>query len=107
MGTIAGGERLRGALSQHPMVSRRRGAVPQAEQPRLRLHGEADPTDPIGQSQQSYRGLKRYGVDSDFIVYPREPHGRREEKPLLDRLNRIVAWYDKYLRPNASSTAPQ
>ena len=69
--------------------------------------GEDDETDPIGQSQQFYRGLKRYGVDSEFVLYPREPHGLREEKHLLDRLNRIVAWYDKYLKPRSPSTAQQ
>jgi len=30
-------------------------------------------------------------------MYPREPHGLHEEKHLLDRLNRIVAWYEKHL----------
>jgi hypothetical protein len=42
----------------------------------------SDATDPIGQSQQFYRGLKRYGVESDFVLYPREPHGLREQAPL-------------------------
>jgi hypothetical protein len=26
--------------------------------------------------------------------YPREGHGLREEKHLLDRLNRIINWFD-------------
>ncbi len=95
-------EKLDGFIKSSPMTF-----VKNVRTPTLLLQGEADTTDPIGQSQQFYRGLKRYGVDSDFIVYPREPHGLREEKHLLDRLNRIVAWYDKYLGPNASSTAPQ
>jgi dipeptidyl aminopeptidase/acylaminoacyl peptidase len=72
----------------------------------LLLQGEDDTTDPIGQSQQFYRGLKRYGVASELVLYPREPHGPREEKHLLDRLNRIVAWYDKYLLPVHSSDSP-
>ncbi len=66
--------------------------------PTLILQGEADVTDPIGQSQELYRGLKYYHVDSDFVLYPREGHGLREEKHLIDRLNRIVAWYEKYLK---------
>jgi dipeptidyl aminopeptidase/acylaminoacyl peptidase len=37
-------------------------------------------------------------VPTELVIYPREPHGLREEKHLLDRLNRIVAWYDKYLK---------
>ena len=54
--------------------------------------------DPLGQSQELYRGLKHYGVESVLVEYPREPHGFREEKHLLDRLNRILAWYDKYVK---------
>lgn len=69
-----------------------------ARTPTLILQGEADTIDPLGQSQELYRGLKRYGVETEFVVYPREPHGIREEKHLLDRLNRILAWYDKYMK---------
>jgi dipeptidyl aminopeptidase/acylaminoacyl peptidase len=81
--------------------------VKNVKTPTLLLQGADDTTDPIGQSQQFYRGLKRYGVESDFVVYPREPHGLREEKHLLDRLNRIVAWYDTYLKPAAAPPTPQ
>jgi dipeptidyl aminopeptidase/acylaminoacyl peptidase len=45
-----------------------------------------------------YRALKRYGVESEFVVYPREPHGLQEEKHLIDRLNRIVRWFDAHLK---------
>ena len=66
--------------------------------PTLILQGEADRTDPIGQSQELYRGLKYYGVEAELVLYPREGHGLIEEKHLIDRLNRIVAWYEKYLK---------
>ncbi|HET8965879.1 MAG TPA: S9 family peptidase [Candidatus Acidoferrum sp.] len=69
-----------------------------AKTPTLILQGDADTVDPLGQSQELYRGLKRYGVPTELVVYPREPHGLREEKHLVDRLNRIVAWFDKYLK---------
>ena len=95
-------EKLDGFLKSSPMTF-----VKNAKTPTLLLQGEDDTPDPIGQSQQFYRGLKRYGVDADLVLYPREPHGLREEKHLLDRLTRIVAWYDQYLKPTASSTAPQ
>lgn len=68
-----------------------------AHTPTLILQGDADPIDPLGQSEELYRGLKHYGVTSELVVYPREPHGFREEKHQLDRLNRILAWYQKYL----------
>lgn len=73
--------------------------IKNARTPTLILQGADDAVDPISQSQMLYRGLKRYGVETDFVIYPREGHGLREEKHLLDRLNRIVAWYDKYVKP--------
>jgi dipeptidyl aminopeptidase/acylaminoacyl peptidase len=66
--------------------------------PTLILQGDADTVDPLGQSQELYRGLKRYGVETELVVYPREPHGFHEEKHLLDRIHRILAWYDKFLK---------
>jgi dipeptidyl aminopeptidase/acylaminoacyl peptidase len=73
--------------------------IKNAKTPTLILQGADDVVDPISQSQMLYRGLKRYGVETDLVIYPREGHGLREEKHLLDRLNRIIAWYDKYVKP--------
>jgi len=86
-------EKPEGFLNSSPFVH-----LKNAKTPTLVLQGDADPIDPLGQSQELYRGLKRYGVEAEFVVYPREPHGFHEEKHLLDRLNRILAWYDKYLK---------
>jgi dipeptidyl aminopeptidase/acylaminoacyl peptidase len=94
-------EKLDGFIKSSPMTF-----VKNVRTPTLLLQGEEDTTDPIGQSQQFYRGLKRYGVATDLVLYPREPHGLREEKHLLDRLNRILAWYDRYLMPVRSSDSP-
>jgi dipeptidyl aminopeptidase/acylaminoacyl peptidase len=66
--------------------------------PTLILQGDADTVDPLGQSQELYRGLKRYGVETELVVYPREPHGLREEKHLIDRLNRVLDWYDRHMK---------
>src|SRR5262252_3518716 len=95
-------EKLDGFIKSSPITH-----VKNVKTPTLLLQGEDDTTDPIGQSQQFYRGLKRYGVDTDLVLYPREPHGLREEKHLLDRLARIVAWYDRYLKPVRTSDSPQ
>jgi dipeptidyl aminopeptidase/acylaminoacyl peptidase len=72
--------------------------VKMAKTPTLILQGEADVVDPIGQSQQFYRGLKRYGVETELVVYPREGHGFREEKHIVDYLNRLTSWFDRYLK---------
>ncbi len=86
-------EKLDGFLRSSPITH-----VKNARTPSLILQGEADTTDPMGQSQQLYRGLKRYGVETTFVVYPREGHGLREEKHLIDRLTRVLTWYETHLR---------
>jgi dipeptidyl aminopeptidase/acylaminoacyl peptidase len=77
--------------------------IKNAKTPTLILQGEADTTDPISQSQMLYRGLKRYNVPVVFVVYPREPHGLREQKHIVDRYRRSVEFVDKYLRTGIES----
>ena len=72
--------------------------VKNARTPTLILQGEADTTDPISQSQMLYHALKRYNVPSEFVVYPREPHGLREQKHIADRYRRTLEWVAKYLQ---------
>jgi dipeptidyl aminopeptidase/acylaminoacyl peptidase len=72
--------------------------VKNAKTPTLILQGEADPIDPIGQSQELYRGLKRYGVEAEFVLYPREPHGFQEAKHRVDVEKRMLAWFEKYVK---------
>src|SRR5216683_2946462 len=86
-------EKIAGFLNSSPFVH-----LKNVKTPTLILQGDADPVDPLGQSQELYRGLKHYGVETELLVYPREPHGFHEEKHLLDRLNRILTWYDKHLK---------
>jgi dipeptidyl aminopeptidase/acylaminoacyl peptidase len=93
-------EKPEGFLNSSPFIH-----MKNAKTPTLVLQGDADTIDPLGQSQELYRGLKRYGVEAELVVYPREPHGFHEEKHLLDRLNRILAWYDKYLKPDVVKPA--
>jgi dipeptidyl aminopeptidase/acylaminoacyl peptidase len=92
-------EKLDGFIKSSPI-----SYVKNAKTPTLLLQGEEDATDPIGQSQQFYRGLKRYGIDAELVLYPREDHGLREEKHLIDRLNRVVEWFDKHLKAESTKT---
>jgi dipeptidyl aminopeptidase/acylaminoacyl peptidase len=46
-----------------------------AKTPFLLLQGEADKTDPLGQSQEMYRALRQMGVPVEMVQYPREDHG--------------------------------
>ena len=72
--------------------------IKRAKTPTLILQGESDTTDPVGQSQQLYRGLRHYDVPVEFVIYPREPHGLREEKHQVDMLARMVGWFERYLK---------
>jgi dipeptidyl aminopeptidase/acylaminoacyl peptidase len=74
--------------------------IKNARTPTLILQGENDPIDPVGQSTALNRALKRYGVETELVVYPREPHGPREEKHQLDVLTRMTGWFDRYLKPS-------
>ena len=49
--------------------------VGHAKTPFLLLQGEADKTDPLGQSQEMYRALRQMGVPVELVEYPREDHG--------------------------------
>jgi dipeptidyl aminopeptidase/acylaminoacyl peptidase len=86
-------ENLKLFLDRSPMTF-----VKNVKTPTLLLCGENDLTDPVGQCYQFHRGLLRYGVETEFVVYPREGHGPREEKHRLDVLNRMVGWFEKYLK---------
>ena len=86
-------EKPEGFLNGSPVLY-----VKNAKTPTLILQGEADPIDPIGQSQELYRGLKRYGVDAEFVLYPREPHGFQEAKHRVDVQRRMLAWFEKYVK---------
>jgi dipeptidyl aminopeptidase/acylaminoacyl peptidase len=50
-------------------------AASHAKTPFLLLQGEADTTDPLGQSQEMYRALRQMGVPVEMVQYPREDHG--------------------------------
>ncbi|MFI5097075.1 MAG: alpha/beta fold hydrolase [Candidatus Acidiferrales bacterium] len=73
--------------------------VKNAKTPTLILQGEADKIDPPDQSQELYRGLKRYGVTTELVMYPREPHGFGEAKHRVDMQTRMLDWFDRFLSP--------
>ena len=61
------------------------------------IHGSNDLRVPFTQGQEFYVALKRRGIDTEMVVYPRTPHGPREPKLLMDVSPRIMAWLDKYI----------
>ena len=62
------------------------------------IHGAQDLRVPFTQGQEFFNSLRRLGVDTEMVVYPRTPHGPTEPKFLMDVSERILVWFNKYLR---------
>jgi dipeptidyl aminopeptidase/acylaminoacyl peptidase len=71
--------------------------VRQVQTPTLFIHGENDNDVHITQAEEMYMALKRRGVETVFVRYPREGHGLREPKHRVDALERTIAWFEKFL----------
>jgi dipeptidyl aminopeptidase/acylaminoacyl peptidase len=71
--------------------------------PTLFLGGERDFNVPVQGGQQMYQALRSLGIDTQLIIYPNETHGIQRPSYQRDRMERYLAWYDKYLK---KSTGP-
>ncbi len=72
-----------------------------ATTPTMVVHSEQDLRCPLEQGQQLFVALKTLGVDTEFIVFPEEPHGLsrvgRTDRRIV-RLQSIRRWFDRYLK---------
>ena len=71
--------------------------------PTLFVHGERDNDVHITQAEEMYTALRRRGVETVLVRYPREGHGLRERTHLLDRTERTLAWMDRYLKDDTAA----
>jgi dipeptidyl aminopeptidase/acylaminoacyl peptidase len=104
-------QRFQDAWRQSPLS----GAA-HAKTPFLLVQGEADSTDPLGQSEEMYRALRQDGVPVELVTYPRENHGplatgifgHPSPEPWhgYDARQRIVAFLQKALGPASSQPEP-
>jgi len=69
-----------------------------AHTPTMLMHGENDNDVPIAEAEQFYIALKDVGVDTVMVRYPREGHGIREPKHVVDWTDRSIKWYEKYFK---------
>jgi dipeptidyl aminopeptidase/acylaminoacyl peptidase len=70
--------------------------------PLLLIHSEQDYRVPISEGEQLFTVLKRLGRTVQLVRYPREGHELSrsgEPRHIVDRLERIVAWWDRYCKP--------
>jgi len=73
--------------------------------PTLFLCGEADFNVPLINSEQMYQALRSLGVPSELVIYPGQHHGINKPTYQRDRLERYVAWYDKYAKAPKTAAA--
>ena len=72
--------------------------INKARTPTLVIHGLKDERVHPEQGLELYQALKIKGVDTELVFYPREPHGLRERAHQLDYIERLVGWYNKYVK---------
>ncbi|MBP2328440.1 dipeptidyl aminopeptidase/acylaminoacyl peptidase [Kibdelosporangium banguiense] len=72
--------------------------------PVLIVHGADDTNVPLSQSEYFHRALRKFGVEHEFVVYPRENHRFRERNHQVDLLRRIRAWFDRWLVASTHSS---
>jgi dipeptidyl aminopeptidase/acylaminoacyl peptidase len=66
--------------------------------PTLIVVGERDAEAPPPQSFEFWHALRTLGVATQLVVYPGEGHIFMNPKNLVDMEDRVIGWFDKYLR---------
>jgi dipeptidyl aminopeptidase/acylaminoacyl peptidase len=66
--------------------------------PVLFMSGLKDFNVPTAGSEQMYEALKSQGIQTELILYPNQYHGISTPSYQVDRLQRYIKWYDKYLK---------
>lgn len=75
--------------------------VKNVKTPTLLITGEEDYRCPIEQAEQFYVALKLNNVDTELIRYEGDNHEHARAgvpKNMIDRLNKKLQWFDKYLK---------
>jgi dipeptidyl aminopeptidase/acylaminoacyl peptidase len=104
-------DRIGGTLWEYPERYLEHSAILQADRiktPLLNITGDQDPNVPASQSREIYYALRRLGRDVEWVRYVNGAHRPPNSvSEAIDFENRILAWYDKYLKPPVTpSPAP-
>ena len=73
--------------------------------PTLFLVGQDDFNVPLAGSEQMYQALRSLGVDTQLIIYPKQFHGITIPSYRIDRMQRYLDWYEKYLSEDRKTPA--
>jgi dipeptidyl aminopeptidase/acylaminoacyl peptidase len=72
--------------------------------PTLFLGGEKDFNVPLVGGEQMYQALKSLGVDTQLVIYPGQFHGITTPTYKIDRYQRYLDWYNKYLKKGTTTS---
>jgi dipeptidyl aminopeptidase/acylaminoacyl peptidase len=73
--------------------------------PTMFMGGTSDMNVPLLGGEQMYQALKSIGVPTELVVYPGQFHGFTRPSYVKDRYEKWLAWWDKYLKPEAAKPA--
>jgi dipeptidyl aminopeptidase/acylaminoacyl peptidase len=66
--------------------------------PTLFMGGSADFNVPIIGGEQMYEALRTLGVPTELVIYPGQFHGLTIPSYRKNRIERYLAWYDRYIK---------
>ena len=66
--------------------------------PTMFMASEKDFNVPTAGSEQMYQALRSLGVPTQLIIYPGQFHGITKPSYQVDRFERYLKWFDKYLK---------
>ena len=77
--------------------------IKQAHTPMLLIVGDSDVESPPPQSYEYWHALRTLGVKTELVVYPHEGHEFADRAHVLDRMQRIVSWFDENMPPSPAA----
>jgi dipeptidyl aminopeptidase/acylaminoacyl peptidase len=92
---------------EHPLLMWERSPIAHitsTSTPMVIGHGLVDERVHPEQMIQLHQFLRLQGVESELVLYPREPHGLLERQHQLDYMRRILGAFDRYVRPLRPTT---
>ncbi|HOA37541.1 MAG TPA: S9 family peptidase [Flavihumibacter sp.] len=66
--------------------------------PTLFMASQSDFNVPVLGAEQMYQALKSLGVPTELVIYPKQFHGISVPSYKVDRLQRHINWFNKYLK---------
>jgi dipeptidyl aminopeptidase/acylaminoacyl peptidase len=75
--------------------------------PTLFMGGAKDFNVPITGGEQMYMALRTLGIPTQLVVYPDQYHIFTRPSYIVDRAERVRAWYARFLQPSGGKPTPQ